>query len=214
MKFNYLKERKEFISVLLFGVSAVLVVGTLVRAAGTFMGVAEADKLVSRAVAKSKPDPNQVEKCVTEAKKVAEELKKKNLYAPPPPKKNPVSQVAGIMGSEALINGKWYKVGDEVGDAKIVAIEPTLVKVEWEGKEHVFAPIGAAGSGSRDKREKRRDREEGKKGPEERKEARVEEKPGGDDSETRGARMEETRERMRARRGGRQPGRRPRQDGE
>jgi len=42
-----------------------------------------------------------------------------------------------------LINGKWYKVGDKIGDAKIVAIEPTQVKIEWEGKEKVFAPISA-----------------------------------------------------------------------
>jgi hypothetical protein len=65
------------------------------------------------------------------------------LFAPPLPKKHPVSQVSGILGNEVLINSKWYKVGDKIGDAKIVAIESTLVKIEWEGKEKVFAPISA-----------------------------------------------------------------------
>jgi hypothetical protein len=85
-----------------------------------------------------------MEKYFVESKAIADELKKKNLFVPPKPKKHPVSQVAGILGDEVLINGKWYKVGDKVGDAKIVAIEPTLVKIEWEGKEKVFAPISAA----------------------------------------------------------------------
>ena len=43
-----------------------------------------------------------------------------------------------------LINGKWYKVGDKVGDAEIMAIEPTQVKIKWDGKEKFFAPLAAA----------------------------------------------------------------------
>jgi len=45
-----------------------------------------------------------------------------------------------------LFNGKWYKVGDKIGDAKIVAIEAAQVRIEWEGKEKIFAPISAASS--------------------------------------------------------------------
>jgi len=30
----------------------------------------------------------------------------------------------GIFGDEALINGKWYKAGDKVADAKILAVNP------------------------------------------------------------------------------------------
>jgi len=33
-----------------------------------------------------------------------------------------------------------------VGDAKIVAIEPTLVRIEWEGNEKIFLPIDAKGA--------------------------------------------------------------------
>ncbi len=52
--------------------------------------------------------------------------------------------MSGILGDEVLINGKWYKAGDKVGDAKIVAIEAAQVRIEWEGKEKIFAPISAA----------------------------------------------------------------------
>jgi len=48
------------------------------------------------------------------------------------------------LGDEALINGKWYKIGDMVADAKIVAIEPAQVRIEWEGSEKSFAPIDAS----------------------------------------------------------------------
>ena len=51
----------------------------------------------------------------------------------------------GILGHEALINGKWYKVGDSVGEAKIVAIEPTKVRIAWNGQEKEFSPIGSSG---------------------------------------------------------------------
>jgi hypothetical protein len=88
-------------------------------------------------------DPNDVAKHMAKGKATADGLKKKNLFAPPPPKRHPVTAVAGIFGNEVLINGNWYKVGDKIGDAKIVAIESTLVKIEWDGKVTTFAPISA-----------------------------------------------------------------------
>ena len=59
------------------------------------------------------------------------------------------------MGKEALINGQWKKVGDKIGDAKIIAIKPTEVVIEWEGKEKAFAPIGAVSSFGPEKKPKR-----------------------------------------------------------
>jgi hypothetical protein len=110
---------------------------------GFFADSSKAATLLKDAVAQSKPDANEVEKRLADSKTVAEELKKKNLFAPPPPKQHPVSAVSGIMGDEVLINDTWYKLGQMVGDAKIVAIEPTRIKMEWDGQERVFAPIDA-----------------------------------------------------------------------
>jgi hypothetical protein len=90
-------------------------------------------------------DANDLKESLTQAKTSAEQLKKKNLFVTPAPKQNPVGEVVGILGDEALINDKWYKVGDSVGDAKIVAIEPTKVKVVWDGQEKEFSPMVIAG---------------------------------------------------------------------
>lgn len=148
MKLDYLnneqpKSTKRIISIGLLGVSAFMAALILIKVMGYLTAPARAEDSVRRAAELCKADANDVQKYLAKSKEIAEELKKKNFFAPPPPKKHPVSQVSGILGSEALINGKWYKVGDKVGDAKIVAIESTLVKIEWEGKEKVFAPISA-----------------------------------------------------------------------
>ncbi len=146
MKLNYLKAKKESVSIVLLWFSAFLGVLILVKVGGFFVASANAKTLVEKAFTQSKPDANDMKKYFAKSKAIADELKRKNLFAPPQSKKHPVSQVLGILGSEALINGKWYKVGDNVGDAKVVAIEPALVRIEWDGREKVFAPMQAAGS--------------------------------------------------------------------
>jgi hypothetical protein len=144
MKLDYIKEKKELVSSVLLGISALFGVLILIKVAGFFMTPAKAEELVKRAVLQSMPDANDTEKYFAESKAIADELKKKNLFVPPTPKKHPVKEVRGILGDEVLIGDKWYKAGDKVGDAKIVAIEAAQVRIEWEGKEKIFAPISAA----------------------------------------------------------------------
>ena len=157
MKLNYLKEKKELVwisnlatsgkrrslSIVLLGVSAFLGVLVLVKVAGFFVAPARAENMVKRAVEQSKLDANDIKKYFAESKAIADQLRKKNLFAPPPPKQQPIKQVLGILGYEALINGKWYKAGDMVQDAKIVAIEPTKIRFEWNGRQITLAPINA-----------------------------------------------------------------------
>ena len=143
---NYLKEKKGMVSIALIGISASLAILILIKVAGFFVASARAENLLENAVAKNKVDTKQVEKYLTDSKTIADELKRKNLFAPPPPKQQPIKQVWGILGNEVLINDKWYKVGDMIQDAKIVAIEPTRIKVEWDGKEIALAPIDTVSS--------------------------------------------------------------------
>ena len=67
------------------------------------------------------------------------------MFAPPPPKNNPVTQVTGILDNEAFINNEWHKEGDMIQDAKILSIEPTQVTIEWDGKKTVLRPLGVDG---------------------------------------------------------------------
>jgi hypothetical protein len=91
-------------------------------------------------------DPNDSKVSIDAAKNAANALKKKNLFAKEPPKEHPIKQVDGILGSEALIQNKWYKAGDKVGDAKILSISATGLEAEWEGKKTTFSPIASASS--------------------------------------------------------------------
>ena len=118
---------------------------TVAKVTGFFIASARAERIVKEATAWSKPDPNVVESYVAKSKPIAEDLKKENLFWPTL-KEHPVKAVLGIFGDEAYINGKWYKVGAKVGDAKIVAIDAASVTTEWDGKKKVFCPIDADGS--------------------------------------------------------------------
>lgn len=95
------------------------------------------------------PDPNKPQSQEpappSTSKKLADTLKQKNIFQPPPPKPQPPKEAQGILGDQALIAGKWYQVGDTVPPgAKVLKIEATEVTLEWEGKEIALAPINAA----------------------------------------------------------------------
>jgi hypothetical protein len=138
---------KELISIVLLGVSVVLAVLIVVEASSFFAASARADSQFSSLSVFAKPGEQEVQKYLADDKAVADKLRKQNLFVPLAPKENPVKEVPGIMGEEAWINGGWHKVGESIGDAKIVAIEPTQVKILWNGQETTFTPITAVGSG-------------------------------------------------------------------
>lgn len=127
----------------LLGLAAVSGVITLVKVAGFFAASAKAQSIIGKVVAQDGSDPNLLERNLAGSMEIADALKRRNLFVPPDPKRHPVSVVAGIMGDEAFINDQWHKVGDMIADAKVVAILPTQVRIEWEGRETTFTPISA-----------------------------------------------------------------------
>ena len=146
MKLDYLREKKELVSTALLAVSVLSAILILVKVTGFFGASAKAESAVKDAIENSKLDPNNVNEQLDKFKPIADSLKKKNLFSPPPPRQHPITAVLGIFGNEAFINGKWYKVGAKVQDAKILAIGPTSVTTEWDGKKKVFCPIDAGGA--------------------------------------------------------------------
>ena len=144
IKLDYLKEKKELISIVLLGVSAFIAILILVKITSFFVVSARAKNLAESAVEQNNAGAQDTEKFAAESREIANKLKRENLFAPPAPKQNPVTEVRAIFGDEVLINNRWYKVGQTVGDAKIVAIEPTQVRIEWDGKEKNFLPINAS----------------------------------------------------------------------
>ena len=140
---DWIKDKKKLVSRVLLGAAALLAVLCLVKIVTYFTFAAYAHSTVEGLASMSDPDLKKGEKFLAKRKESGEEFKKINLFCPPPPEQHPVSQVSAIMGKEILINGKWYKAGDSVADAKIVLIEPARVKISWKGEEKWFSPIGA-----------------------------------------------------------------------
>lgn len=144
MNMDYLNKNRHLAGPVLLGVSVVLAALTAAKLWDYHSASANAQSIVAKAVDQDKADPNLLEENLAGCKEIAEALKKKNLFMPPPKKPgHPVSAVQGIMGDEVLIKNKWYKVGDKISDAEVVSIEATLVKIKWNGKEKSFAPISA-----------------------------------------------------------------------
>jgi hypothetical protein len=143
MKLDHLVLKKEFILLVLLGTSAVCAVFILTKIKSFFATSAKAEALVRKATALNGSNEEQIEQAVAKSCAVADDLKKANLFSPPAPKRHPVTSVSGILGDEALIGGKWYKAGDRVQDARIVAVEATQVRVEWQGREKIFTPLQA-----------------------------------------------------------------------
>ena len=142
MKLAFIKNETEFKAKLLLYLSVVLGVIILIKLGGLLVTSVRASVLMNKAVAQSKLDPNETKKYFSKSNELAGELKKNNLFAPEKPKEHPGKRLSGILGQEALINGKWYKIGDKIEDAEILAIEPTQVKFRWKGEDKYFAPIG------------------------------------------------------------------------
>ncbi len=141
MRADYLKDKRQLISRLLLLVPVILGVLILFKVTGFFTVSARAERLVANAVAQSRFDPNDAEKYFVKERKTADELKKKNLFVPPSPSQEPIKKIAAVLGDEVLVNGKWYKVGDRIEDANVVAIEATCARFEWNGKEIVKYPM-------------------------------------------------------------------------
>ncbi len=141
---EYIKDRKEWIPTVMLAVSAFSAILILVKVTTFYVASARAENAVKRALERAKTDPKNIQKELAKQKPIADNLKKENLFSPPPPKEHPVKEVWGILGEEVLIKDKWYKVGQMVADAKIVDIKPTEVSIEWDGKTKVFLPIDAS----------------------------------------------------------------------
>jgi hypothetical protein len=136
----------------LLAVSALLAAMILYQGAA-YLDTSRNARTAAADIAMAKEPPKtDVQSNVAHDKSVADGLKKKNLFIPPAAPRNPVTEVAGILGNEALINGQWYKARARVGQGKdsalILAIEPTKIRVMWDGKEAEFRPIDASGQSS------------------------------------------------------------------
>lgn len=140
MKLDGIKNRKEYISKALFAVSLVLAVVTAGKVLGFAVSSVRTGSRIETAMAKNGQDDEAVKACIAANREAADKIKGRNMFAEPKAKPKPPTCNA-ILGSKVLINDKWYKVGDEVGGAKIIAIGPKEVTILWEEKEKKLFPF-------------------------------------------------------------------------
>ena len=149
MKLNHPMFSKRSLSTALLVAAVVAFILTLIKITSYLEASARAQNLVKRAAAKDEPVPYDAGQTTAASWAVAEQLKKSNLFSPPVPPRHPVTSVLGILGNEALIGDRWYKAGDNIADAQVVSVEPTQVRIRWQGRESAFVPIqGTAQSAS------------------------------------------------------------------
>jgi hypothetical protein len=125
----------------LLGAAVIAFVLILIKITSFLEASARAQNLVKRAVAQEEPTPKDAVETPAASWAVAEQLKKNNLFSPPSPPRHPVTSVLGILGNEALIGDRWYKAGDNIADAQVVCVEPTQVRIRWQGREAAFVPM-------------------------------------------------------------------------
>jgi len=143
MKLDGIKNPKEYISKALFGVSLVLAVLTAGKVLGFAVSSIRTGGRIEAAVAKNGQNDEAVKACTAANRAAADKIKERNVFAEPKAKSKPPT-CSAILGSKVLINDKWYKVGDEVGGAKITAIGPREVTILWEEKEKKLFPFAAS----------------------------------------------------------------------
>jgi len=140
MNFDHIKNNKRYVSKALLIASLLLAILTVGKVLGFAVTSLRIGLRIEDAVAKNEHNDEAVQVSLTQSREAADKLKENNIFAGTKPKpKPPVCN--GILGNMALINGKWYKVGDEVSGAKIVAIGPKDITIFWEDKEKKLVPF-------------------------------------------------------------------------
>ncbi|HUV65724.1 MAG TPA: hypothetical protein VMW24_17645 [Sedimentisphaerales bacterium] len=141
MEIHHPLYNKKSLSVVLLGAAVVAFVLMLIKITSFLEASARAQNIVKNAAVQDERIPEKAGQTAQASWVVAEQLKKNNLFSPPSPPRHPVTSVLGILGNEVLIAEKWYKAGDTIEDAEIISVEPTHIRVQWQGRETVFAPI-------------------------------------------------------------------------
>ena len=140
---DIIKKREKSISTILLCAAGLMALVSAKKVIAMATASASAESLLQKAVTEYKAQAPAEDKYLEETRTAAADLKKKNLFVPPPPKKHPVQAVNGIFGSEILVGDKFYKVGDKIADAEILEIQPTQVKIAWDGNDKWFHPFDA-----------------------------------------------------------------------
>lgn len=89
-------------------------------------------------------DEEMIGKSLARYKETADSLKKKSLFAAPSVSAAKLPVCTAILGDKALINGKYFGVGDTIAGAEILSIDGFDVTIKWEEKEVKLVPFAVS----------------------------------------------------------------------
>jgi hypothetical protein len=135
------KNRKQLFPKCLCVLAMLLILGTFLKVAAFGIGSISLGGRVEKAVTGFGQNDENIEKSVSKRHEAIKSLKQRNMFGPPAPKPKP-PVCTGVLGDTAIMNGKAYKVGQDVGGAKVVSIGPMEVMILWQGKEMKLPAFG------------------------------------------------------------------------
>lgn len=144
-KLFVLRTNKRLIRRVLVGISATLLIFTAARVLGSSADSARIDRRIEKVLSQDNNEDELFQENIKKNKKLAEKLKKKNIFVESKHLRDPVC--TGILGSSAIIDDQWRKTGDKFGGYEVVSVgslEVTLIK---DGKEKILKPFGDGVSG-------------------------------------------------------------------
>jgi hypothetical protein len=141
---HLLKKEQKLFSVALLGFSILLAVVLLWRIQNFLKVSMWARVVVNSAVQQIDIPTPDTTKYLSPDKEIVAALIQDNIFILQATPVSPISEVRAIFGDSALINGKWYKTGDSIGQARIVAIEPSQARIEWNGTTKTYSPVEAS----------------------------------------------------------------------
>ena len=165
MNMEFINKRKDAICMLAIVIAAVFLMMAILKIADYTISVVKVNSLSDKALARHESGRKDTDKYFAASKKLASELKQKNLFLPPKSNGSPINVISGILGNEVLIGDKWYKQGDKIADVQIIEISACMVTVKWKDKELKLSPMMSSSSANGQNNNKPQgDRRKGRRG--------------------------------------------------
>ena len=134
------KDRKAVFSLGFVALTVLLIGFTAAQVISMTRGTSQGP-LLTRETLNQITNGSNTRQYLEEYQAAARELTRKNMFVPPPEGPAEPGECTAIFGDEARIGDRWYKAGDRLGEAEVVAIGPTSVTLLWDGRRITRTPV-------------------------------------------------------------------------
>ena len=134
------KDKKAFFSLGLLAL-AVLLIGFTAAQVISMTRQTSPGPLLTRETLDQITNGSNTRQYLEDYQAAARELTQKNMFVPPPEGPAEPGDCTAIFGDEARIGDRWYKSGDRLGEAEVVAIGPTSVTLLWDCRRITRTPV-------------------------------------------------------------------------